>query len=132
MEFPKQQSGFSSKTSIAILAGGLSRRMGKDKSFTQMGAKTIFEHVLTQVRQLKLPTILITNTPDKRSRQLTVSNQAHEAIVGAGSCYNHDPISGTMSSFHINIYRFSIQCWINAQQNASPPRHAHAKHLSGT
>ena len=54
-----------SKTTVAILAGGNSRRMGMDKSFAVLGTKTVFEHVLKQVKVLQLPTILITNAPEK-------------------------------------------------------------------
>jgi molybdenum cofactor guanylyltransferase len=54
-----------SKTSVAILAGGNSSRMGTDKSFAMLGGKPVFEHVLAQVRDLQLPTILVTNTPEK-------------------------------------------------------------------
>jgi molybdenum cofactor guanylyltransferase len=54
-----------SKISVAILAGGKSSRMGADKSFTLLDGKPIFEHVLTRVQELKLPTILITNSRDK-------------------------------------------------------------------
>lgn len=56
-----------STTTVAILAGGASRRMGSDKSFTPLGSKTVFEHVLTQVQALQLPILLITNTPEKYS-----------------------------------------------------------------
>lgn len=39
--------------------------MGTDKSFAVLSAKTVFEHVLTQVTTLQLPTVLITNAPEK-------------------------------------------------------------------
>lgn len=54
-----------SDTTVAILAGGNSRRMGTDKSFALLGDKTIFEHVLSRIQSLELPTILITASPEK-------------------------------------------------------------------
>lgn len=57
-----------SQVTIAILAGGQSRRMGTDKSFTLVQGKAIIEHVLSRVGQLNLPTVLITNSPEKYAR----------------------------------------------------------------
>jgi molybdenum cofactor guanylyltransferase len=54
-----------STISVAILAGGKSSRMGTDKSFARLNDRSIFEHVLTRIHELELPTILITNSPDK-------------------------------------------------------------------
>jgi molybdopterin-guanine dinucleotide biosynthesis protein A len=53
---------------VAILAGGLSRRMGTDKSFVLLHGKPIIEHVLAQVMTLALPTILIANSIEKYAR----------------------------------------------------------------
>lgn len=50
---------------VAILAGGQSRRMGTDKSFTLLRGKPVFEHVLSRIRELDLPTTLVTNSPEK-------------------------------------------------------------------
>lgn len=50
--------------SIAILAGGQSRRMGTDKSFVAVDGKPMVERVLGQVQTLDLPIFIITNQPD--------------------------------------------------------------------
>lgn len=47
--------------SIAILAGGLSIRMGRDKSFVELAGKPLIAHVIEQVSQLALPIMIITN-----------------------------------------------------------------------
>ena len=50
--------------SLAIIAGGLSRRMGRDKSFVELGGKALIEHVIERSRDLnQAETILITNKP---------------------------------------------------------------------
>ncbi len=49
---------------VAILAGGLSRRMGTNKSFLSLAGKALIEHVIERVSALRLPVILITNTPE--------------------------------------------------------------------
>ena len=49
---------------IAILAGGQSRRMGTDKSFVQLGDKPLIAHVVERVSALALATIVIANDQD--------------------------------------------------------------------
>lgn len=50
---------------VAILAGGLSRRMGTNKSFLSLDGKPLIQHVIERVSALHLPVILITNTPEQ-------------------------------------------------------------------
>lgn len=53
-----------SGVTIAILAGGQSRRMGQNKSFVLLGDKPVFEHVLARLLLLERPVSVITNTPE--------------------------------------------------------------------
>jgi molybdenum cofactor guanylyltransferase len=53
------------QTTIAVLAGGRSRRMGTDKSFVLLNGKPLIEHVIDCVSVLSLPVILIANQPEK-------------------------------------------------------------------
>ena len=50
---------------IAILAGGQSRRMGTDKSFVPLNGLPLIEHVMARVKTLALPLLLITNQPSR-------------------------------------------------------------------
>lgn len=50
---------------VAILAGGHSRRMGTDKSFVLLDGKPLIEHVIERVSSLHSPVILIANAPEK-------------------------------------------------------------------
>ncbi len=52
---------------IAILAGGRSRRMGTDKSLLPLAGKPMLAHVIERVAPLGLPMSLITNTPEKHA-----------------------------------------------------------------
>ncbi|MSR82043.1 MAG: molybdenum cofactor guanylyltransferase [Candidatus Latescibacteria bacterium] len=45
--------------SAAILAGGQSRRMGRDKASLQLGGRSLIEHVLAAVRPLDCPTFIV-------------------------------------------------------------------------
>jgi molybdopterin-guanine dinucleotide biosynthesis protein A len=50
--------------SIAILAGGRSSRMGRDKSFVLLDGRPLIEHVLVRLKPLGLPIFIVTNTPE--------------------------------------------------------------------
>jgi molybdenum cofactor guanylyltransferase len=51
-----------------ILAGGKSRRMGRDKAFLPFGTGLLIERVIEVVQQVTADVILITNTPERYQR----------------------------------------------------------------
>ena len=52
------------KLTVAIIAGGKSRRMGRDKAFVDLGGKSLIERVIMRSADLgQAETILITNKP---------------------------------------------------------------------
>ena len=44
---------------VAVLAGGQSRRMGRDKALLPLGGQTLIEHVLAAARPLGYPRVII-------------------------------------------------------------------------
>jgi molybdopterin-guanine dinucleotide biosynthesis protein A len=52
----------------AILAGGKSRRMGRDKAFLPFGKGVLIERVIEVIAQVVDDVILITNTPERYQR----------------------------------------------------------------
>ena len=46
-----------------VLAGGKSRRMGRDKAFLALGGRSLIEIVLERVRAVAAEVIVVTNTP---------------------------------------------------------------------
>lgn len=73
----------STSVTVAILAGGQSRRMGTDKSFVNLWGKPLISHVIDRVSVLALPTIVITNSPESyQSFGLPIFS---DIIVGKGS-----------------------------------------------
>ncbi len=49
---------------VAILAGGQSTRMGRDKSFVELTGKPLIARVIEEVNSLALPIIIIANQPE--------------------------------------------------------------------
>ena len=50
--------------SVAILAGGQSSRMGRDKSFVELAGKPLIAHVIERLSSLALPIMIIANQPE--------------------------------------------------------------------
>lgn len=48
-----------------ILAGGKSRRMGRDKAFLELGGRPLIEIVLDRVQDVAAQPIIVTNTPER-------------------------------------------------------------------
>ena len=53
------------KLTVAILAGGESRRLGQDKSLLQFSGETLIKRIAERFSRLALETIVITNNEDK-------------------------------------------------------------------
>jgi molybdopterin-guanine dinucleotide biosynthesis protein A len=73
----------SAAITIAVLAGGASRRMGSDKSFVELAGKPLIQHTLERVRKLKAPVLLVTNAPE-RYQQYQVA-MVGDVVPGKGS-----------------------------------------------
>ncbi len=54
--------------SIAILAGGQSRRMGQDKTFLEVAGQPVIERVIDRVQPLTDDLLISTNSPEKFRR----------------------------------------------------------------
>ena len=74
------------QVSVAILAGGLSSRMGQDKALLPLGARTVIERVLDRVLPLSDDVTLITNTPERHHHLGTANMLApHHTYQLAGT-----------------------------------------------
>jgi len=51
--------------SVAVLAGGQSKRMGRDKAFVEVGGRSVIERVLAQVGPLTDDLFISANSPEK-------------------------------------------------------------------
>ena len=51
--------------SAVILAGGNSRRMGKNKALLELGSETMIERVVNSLRSIFNEIIIVTNNPEE-------------------------------------------------------------------
>jgi molybdopterin-guanine dinucleotide biosynthesis protein A len=70
--------------SVGVLAGGLSRRMGRDKAFLPIGGRPVIQRVLDRVSQVSDDVIIVTNAPD-RYRFCTACRLVGDVFPGKGS-----------------------------------------------
>ncbi len=86
--------------SIAILAGGQSSRMGRDKSFVELMGKPLIAHVIERVRQLSLPMMIIANQPESyQAFGLPVFTDVlpnRSSLAGLYSAIYHSPSDYTL------------------------------------
>lgn len=98
------------KTTVAILAGGKSSRMGTDKSFVLFQGRPMIELVLERVHGLGDETILITNKPEA---------YAHLGVPMYGDVYpDHGSLGGIFTAVHYasHPYTLVVACdmpWLN-------------------
>lgn len=98
------------KTTVAILAGGKSSRMGTDKSFVLFQGRPMIELVLERVHGLGDETILITNKPEA---------YAHLGVPMYSDVYlDHGSLGGIFTAVHYasHPYTLIVACdmpWLN-------------------
>lgn len=71
--------------SVAVLAGGRSKRMGRDKAFLEVGGRPVIERVLARVKPLTDDLFISTNSPEKYKRfglPMVVDVYPHKAALG--------------------------------------------------
>lgn len=74
---------------IAILAGGLSRRMGTNKSLVMLAGKPIVQHVIDRLGQLGRPMLLISNAPPLYERfELPIFTDVYPQRGSLGGLYS--------------------------------------------
>ena len=89
-------------SSLAIIAGGQSRRMGRDKAFVDLGGKPLIEHVIERSADLgQAETILITNKP------------AQYAHLGLPMFRDILPDKGSLGGIYTALVRTRVvlMCW---------------------
>src|SRR5664279_5813628 len=90
----------STTITVAVLAGGASRRMGTNKSLVELDGKPLIQHVLACVRHLNAPVLLVTNRPDQYSRFQVA--MVSDTVPGKGS------MGGIYSALMNSTTRFTL------------------------
>jgi molybdopterin-guanine dinucleotide biosynthesis protein A len=86
--------------SVAILAGGQSRRMGRDKAFLSVGGRPVIERVIERVRSLSDDITIITNQP-QRYRHLNY-RMVEDVYPGKGA------LGGIYTAIHAARHPFCL------------------------
>ncbi|WP_420630706.1 molybdenum cofactor guanylyltransferase [Candidatus Leptofilum sp.] len=88
------------KLTVAIMAGGKSSRMGKDKSFVLFNGRPMIEIALETVAGLGDETLLITNKPGA---------YAHFNLPMVSDIYpDHGPLGGIYTAVHAATYPHTV------------------------
>lgn len=71
-----------------ILAGGMSRRLGRNKAFVPVGGAPIIERVMDALRRLAAETIICANDPKPYERYgLRIARDIHEDVGALGGLH---------------------------------------------
>lgn len=92
--------------SVAILAGGLSSRMGSNKAFARVGGQPIIERIIGRVKRLGDEMFIVTNTPAEYAH-LWLPMHA-DVIPGKG------PLGGLYTA--ISVAKFSYVLAVSCDQ----------------
>ncbi|MBL8166355.1 MAG: molybdenum cofactor guanylyltransferase [Anaerolineae bacterium] len=89
---------------VAVLAGGLSRRMGTNKSFVLLDGKPLIAHVIDCVTALRLPVLLVTNTPEQYAHlDLPMYSDVYPMCGSLGGLY-------TALHYSLTDYTLCVAC----------------------
>ncbi len=89
---------------VAILAGGLSRRMGTNKSFVLLDGKPLIAHVIDCVTVMRLPVLLVTNTPEQYAHfDLPMYSDVYPKCGSLGGLY-------TALHYSLTDYTLCVAC----------------------
>ena len=97
-----------------VLAGGRSKRFGKDKNQAKLGAKTLLEHVITKV-SLKLKNILVVSN---QSLKINVSDNLQ--IIPDCIQDNFGPLVGVLSAMKWIKKNNKLYQWIATFPSDTP------------
>ena len=68
-----------SETSGVVLAGGLSRRLGRDKAVEPIGGEPLIQRVISRLSQVSSQTVVVVNEPG-RATALPIPDSATVAV----------------------------------------------------
>jgi molybdenum cofactor guanylyltransferase len=90
--------------SVAILAGGLSSRMGTNKAFTTVGGVPIIKRIIERVKRLGQEVFIVTNTPAEYAHLWLPMHR--DVIPGKG------PLGGLYTAIEVakHPYVLAVSC----------------------
>jgi len=85
------------KESAVILAGGYSRRFGRDKSLIQLAGKPLISHVTDRVSKIVEEVVIVVSSPNQKESISPVCQEDVKIIIDVGDL--HGPLVGASTGF---------------------------------
>ncbi len=98
------------KKSIIILAGGPSKRLGKDKGLVQLKDKALIRHILEKVAEIADEKIIVVGSASQKNAFSPLCEPAAEVIVDKYD--GHSPLVGALTGFETvhGAYSLLLPC----------------------
>jgi len=94
------------KTSAIILAGGFSKRFGRDKGLIELAGKPLIIHVLDRVSKVVNETLVVVSSEDQRDAFTTLTRSKTKVVTDKYSL--RSPIVGALTGFEKALGEYSL------------------------
>jgi len=94
------------KTSAIILAGGFSKRFGRDKGLIELAGKPLITHVLDRVSKVVNETLIVVSSEDQRDAFTTLARSKTKVVTDKYSL--RSPVVGALTGFEKALGEYSL------------------------
>jgi len=94
------------KTSAIILAGGFSKRFGKDKGLVELAGRPLILHVLDKVSKVVNETLLVVSSEDQRDAFTPLVGSKTKVVTDKFSL--RSPVVGALTGFEHALSEYSL------------------------
>ena len=94
------------RTSAIILAGGFSKRFGRDKGLIELAGKPLIIHVLDRVSKVVNETLVVVSSEDQRDAFTTLTRPKTKVVTDKYSL--RSPIVGALTGFEKALGEYSL------------------------
>lgn len=109
-DYPVSVYGALLKTSIIILAGGPSKRLGKDKGLVELKGKALITHILEKVAKIVDEEIIVVGSATQKNTFSPLCEPVADVIVDKYD--GHSPLVGALTGFEAvhSAYSLLLPC----------------------
>ena len=94
------------KTSAIILAGGFSKRFGRDKGLIELAGKPLITHVLDRVSKVVNETLIVVSSEDQKDAFTTPARSKTKVVTDKYSL--RSPVVGALTGFEKALGEYSL------------------------